>query len=119
MSALISAFSVSAALSKSALAAFLRASKSPFVWTPAIAVSPAVLASATLSASAAESILAFSSANLASKSLTFCSFSVDVRLVSALISAFSVSAALSKSALALSFPTGLIAVTSESASALA
>ena len=71
----------------------LFASKSPGVWTPAMAASPAVLASATLSAFSAAAILASSSVFLASTALTFSAFSVLVKLLSALISFFSASTA--------------------------
>ena len=78
-------------------------SKSPGVWTPAIAATPAVLASATLSAFSADAILASSAVFAAS---TACSFSVRcaaVKLLSDAISAFSAAAAFSKSNFAFAF----------------
>ena len=73
------------------------------MWTPAIAATPAVLASATLSAFSADAILASSAVFAAS---TACSFSVRcaaVKLLSDAISAFSACAALSKSNFAFAF----------------
>ena len=65
-----------------------------------MAVSPAVLASATLSAFSAAVILASSSAFLVSTAVSFSLRSASVKLLSAAISAFSACAASTKSAFA-------------------
>ena len=103
-SLLISSFSVAAAVSKAAFAFSFTLSKSPSLWNPAIAFSPAFLASATWSAFviSAASILPFSSANFVASSLTLSAFSVSVKLPSLLISAVSFSAAFSNAVLAAS-----------------
>ena len=100
---MISFFSASTAWAKAAFAAVLTASKSPLSWTALTAASPAVLASATLSAFSAAAILASSSVFLASTALTLSAFSVLVKLLSALISFFSASTALARSNFALAF----------------
>ena len=96
----MAAFSACAAFSKSAFAASFTVSKFPGVCTPLMAVSPAVLASATLSAFSAAVILASSSAFLVSTAVSFSLRSASVKLLSAAISAFSACAAFSKSAFA-------------------
>ena len=56
LSEAISDFSAFAASSSAAFAAVLSDSRSPLLWTPRIAASPAVFAAATASASTAEVI---------------------------------------------------------------
>ena len=93
-------FSTAAIASNWDFAFALAVSKLPGVWTSAIAVSPVLLTTSTTSIVFAASTLACSAALTLSTSAALVCFSVSVKLLSALISSFSLSAAASKAAFA-------------------